>query len=218
MNQYSLFSVSRRFSSSPGFMKKRFLENFVSEDRYSPIQGFIWHKEGCAYPGNDVHQLGLSDLICDYKDRSAVAAKDGLMDFVRKFGANALIDARMDVLKDEKGDFVYKCSGRPALYARPDYDGAYSESQMRSMFVQPTVTTFDKPVVGTAENKPGVTLKEYKEGVRSAIFFYAVTIVMMGPLRSALVAILLALLMVAFHYLRISLQRVRARLCMAFMR
>ena len=157
-------------------------------------------------------------MICDYKDRSAVAAKDGLMDFVRKFGANALIDARMDVLKDEKGDFVYKCSGRPALYARPDYDGAYSESQMRSMFVQPTVTTFEKPVVGTAENKPGVTLKEYKEGVRSAIFFYAVTIVMMGPLRSALVAILLALLMVAFHYLRISLQRVRARLCMAFMR
>ncbi|WP_205105241.1 hypothetical protein, partial [Sutterella massiliensis] len=61
-------------------------------------------------------------------------------------------------------------------------------------------------------------LKEYKEGIRSAIFFYVITIVMTGPLRSAIAAILLALLVVVFHYLRISLQRVRARLCMAFMR
>ena len=186
----------------------------MSEDRYSHIQGFIWHKEGCPYPGSDVHQLGLSDLICDCKDRSAVAAKDGLMDFVRKFGANALIDVRMDVVKNEKGDCVYKCSGRPALYARPDYDGAYSESQIRSMFVQPAVTTFERPVVSTEEIRPGVSLKEYKEGIRSAIFFYVITIVMTGPLRSAIAAILLALLVVAFHNLRVAFQRVQVRLFM----
>ena len=41
-------------------MKKRFLENFVSEDRYSPIQGFIWHKK-------DVHILEMTYISSVYR-------------------------------------------------------------------------------------------------------------------------------------------------------
>ena len=125
-----------------------------------------------------------------------------------------MVSIRNASVKKLLGEFRKISENNPELYAkfiaeynRPLKEGLYSDYANRD-------TLLELVRYKSSTEDGYVSLKEYKEGIRSAIFFYVITIVMTGPLRSAIAAILLALLVVAFHNLRVAFQRVQVRLFM----
>lgn len=173
----------------------------MSDARYDRIYGFIWHSKGKPYPDSDFHLLGVSEKMCRFRGLTQEEAQNGLMTFARKFGANALLDVYFDVIRNDAGDWEIACFGRPALYARPNPDGAYLESQLRSGFSQPRACAIPKYVEFPA-NAPVMSAESYRSNLISAAVVYLITLLIMGPFRTIVSSVLVLLLMATYRFVR----------------
>ena len=112
----------------------------MSENRYDRIDGFLWHCRGEPRPDSMRFQkLGISLKKCRVTGPTDWQSKSGLEKFARQCGANALLDVYSEPHRDEHGRQTEWVSwyGTPALYARPNRRGAFTESELRNSFSQP---------------------------------------------------------------------------------
>ena len=109
----------------------------MRETRYDKINGFIWHDKGTPLPGNDVHMLAKSDLEFRCTAGTEEDARKAFVSFARAHGANAALNSRVEEVRGGRGRTGYACFGTPALYARPDPEGSFSDEEIRSSFRQP---------------------------------------------------------------------------------
>lgn len=173
----------------------------MSDDRYDRIYGFIWHFKGKPYPDFDIHLLGMSQKMCRFRGSTEEEAKNGLMAFARKFGANALLDVYFNVSRNAAGGVEFACFGRPALYARPNPDGPHLESQLRAGFSQPYACAIPK-YVEYPSNDPGISAEAYRSNLISAASVYLITLLIMGPFRTLVSSVLVLLLTAAYRCVR----------------
>lgn len=112
----------------------------MSEQRYDRIDGFLWHRRGEPQPDSTrFHRLGISAKPCRVTGPTDWQSRDGLENFARNCGANALLDVYSEPHRNERGRPTGWVSwyGTPALYARPNDRGACTESELRNSFSQP---------------------------------------------------------------------------------